>query len=756
MKVQKRNGTFENINFNKIAANIKRLSRNLSSDVMADTVAQKIMASLYDGITMEEIDTLAGEVAIGLITDDVDYEKLASRLCAGNIQKRAPVSFSECSTILHTNTIISTKIFNIIEKNKDFLDHLIKANRDSDIAYFGLKTLEKGYLFNVKGKLIETPQYMFLRVALGIHLDDLTSVKQTYNEMSKGFFIHATPTLFNAGTNRPQMSSCFLEAMEDDSITGIFNTLSKTAQISKWAGGIGMHIHNIRAKNAKIEGTNGMSTGIIPMLRVFNGTARYVNQGGKRKGSVAVYIEPWHADIMDFLDMRLNQGDEEARCRDLFSALWIPDLFMKRLENSQPWSLFCPNDVFKAKGKRLCDVYGDEFEQLYEECEKEGLARQQVDASIIWKSILRSQIETGTPYMLYKDQCNKKSNQKNIGVIKSSNLCTEIVEVSDENETAVCNLASIALPKFVNHTTKKIDYNKLKQIASQLTYNLNKIIENNYYPTDCARRSNMRNRPIGIGVQGLADVFMLLELAFDSAEAKEINKHIFETIYYGAVEASIELAKIHGPYDTFKGSPISEGIFQFDMWDVDPSQLKYDWTKLRKEVIAHGVRNSLLLAPMPTASTSQILGNNECFEPYTTNIYLRRTLAGEFVVVNRHLVTKLKELGMWNKKIKDVIIKSSGSVQGLDGLPDSVKNIFKTVWEISQKVIIDMAADRGAFICQSQSMNLFMESPTISKLSSMHMYTWKSGLKTGMYYLRSKAKSRPIQFTIEPCETCSA
>jgi len=755
MRVLKRSGTYENINFNKIAANIRRLTRNLSSDVSAnsDTVAQKIMSSLYDGIKTEEIDTLSAEVAIGLLTNDTDYEKLASRLCAGNIHKVTPVSFYECACILHKNEIISQEMFDIILNNKDVLDHLSKSNRDADIPFFGLKTLEKGYLQKVNDQIVETPQYMFLRVALGIHMEDMSAVKQTYNEMSKGFFIHATPTLFNAGTMRPQMSSCFLEAMVDDSIDGIFETIKKTAQISKWSGGIGLHIHNIRANNSKIQGTNGISSGTIPMLRVFNNTARYVNQGGKRKGSVAVYMEPWHADIMEFLELRLNQGDEESRCRDLFTAMWIPDLFMKRLEQGLTWSLFCPHTVFKNKGKRLCDVYGEEFDKLYTECEDEGLAVTKVEATVIWKSILRSQIETGTPYMLYKDQCNHKSNQKNIGIIKSSNLCTEIVEVSTKDETAVCNLASIALPKFVYNG--EFNYAKLKYITGVVTRNLNKVIDRNFYPTPCAKKSNMRHRPIGIGVQGLADVFMLLDIPFDSDQAKLINRTIFETIYYGAVEASMELAKEHGPYDTFENSPASQGIFQFDMWENPEFSGLYNWDNLKEQVKKHGLRNSLLVAPMPTASTSQILGNNECFEPYTTNIYLRRTLAGEFVVINKHLVKKLKEIDMWNKRTKDNIIRNSGSVAGLMDIPDTIKTVFKTVWELSQKVIIDMAKDRGAFVCQSQSMNLFMESPTASKLSSMHMYAWKAGLKTGMYYLRSKAKTRPVQYSLEPCESCS-
>lgn len=753
MKVTKRNGSLEDLNFNKIASRIKKLMNGLSN-LSHDVVAQKVMSSLYDNIPTENIDTLSAEMAVGLITSDPDYEILASRITASNVHKIVPTTFSESARILFNNSVISGKTMDVIETNEEYLNSLIKKNRDMDINYFGFKTLEKGYLQKVDGKLIETPQYMFLRVSVGIHGDCMSSVKTTYNMMSQGFFIHATPTLFNSGTIRPQMSSCFLKAMNSDSIDGIFETLKSCAHISKWAGGIGMHIHNIRANKSKIVGTNGQSDGIVPMLKVFNNTARYVNQGGKRKGSIAVYLEPWHSDIMKFLDLRLNHGNEEERCRDLFTALWIPDIFMRRLEAGKDWSVFCPNEVLRKTGKSLSDLYGDEFDELYEHCESMGYQRETVPVNTIWGAILRSQIETGTPYMLYKDACNMKSNQKNIGTIKSSNLCTEIMEVSSENETAVCNLASIALPKFVEDG--KFNYDKLKTVAGIVTANLNKVIDVNFYPTPCAEESNLRNRPIGIGVQGLADVYQMLDIPFDSEKAREMNIAIFETIYYGAIESSMNLAKTHGPYDTFSGSPASQGILQFDMWDNPKFSGMYDWNKLKNSVKKHGLRNSLLVAPMPTASTSQILGNNECFEPYTTNIYLRRTLAGEFVVVNKHLVRVLKSKDMWNKKVKDAIVKSQGSVQGLVDLPQEVRDIFKTVWEISQKVIIDMARDRGAFVCQSQSMNLFMQSPVQSKLSSMHMYAWKAGLKTGMYYLRSKAKARPIQFTLEPCETCSA
>jgi ribonucleoside-diphosphate reductase alpha subunit len=756
MKVTKRDGSTEDINFNKIATRIKRLTHSLSSDVSGDLVAQKVMSSLYDGISAEEIDTLSAETAIALQTDEPDYEKLAARLTASNIQKRSPPTFMDAMKAMFKAKILSKDVWESMKScERDDVNGIIKKNRDADINFFGLKTLEKGYLTQINSKLIETPQYLFLRVAWGIH-NNIEDAKETYNMMSQGYFIHATPTLFNSGTIRPQMSSCFLKAMDEDSIDGIYETIKKVAKISKWSGGIGLHTHNVRANKSHIEGTNGTSDGIIPMLRVLNATARYVNQGGKRKGSVAVYLEPWHADILQFLDLRLNQGDEEARCRDLFSAMWIPDAFMQRVKDGGDWHLFCPNEVRKAHGKCLSDVYGQEFEELYQRCANTpGLVRKTVPAETVWKAIVRSQIETGTPYMLYKDACNQKSNQKNIGIIKSSNLCTEILEVSNKDETAVCNLASLALPKYVDQKNNTFNYSKLESATRMLVRNLNRVIDKNYYPTDCAKNSNMLHRPIGLGVQGLADVFMLLGHPFDSQEAKDLNKMIFEHIYYAAVSESMELAKKDGAYEKFKGSPLSEGKFQFDLWGVEPS-LQPKWDKLRKDVMEHGVRNSLLVAPMPTASTSQILGNNECFEPYTTNIYLRRTLAGEFVVINKHLVKALKELGMWNKHVKDGIIRSGGSVQGFEDLGPEIKAVFKTVWEISQKCIIDMAADRGAFVDQSQSMNLFLESPTMSKISSMHMYAWQKGLKTGMYYLRSKAKSRPIQFTLEPCETCSA
>jgi len=1104
MRVVKRSGRIEDMKFDNVTNRIKNLTYGLSEKCDSSKVAQQVFSSMYDGISAQEIDTLSAEICIGMITSDPDYEVLATRIIASNIQKVCPNNFHVAMKKLAKAGIVTDNVARIAGRVRDD----IVTKRDYDFGYFGLKTLEKSYLQRLDGVLMETPQYMFMRVSIGIHGDDIPSVLETYDKMSQGFFIHATPTLFNAGTPRPQMSSCFLIANKEDSINGIYGTLTECAQISKWAGGIGMHIHDVRANKSRIRGTNGQSDGIIPMLRVFNATARYVNQAGRRKGSIAVYLEPWHADIMDFLELRLNQGDEEARCRDLFSALWIPDLFMKRVEEGGQWSLFCPD---KAPG--LSDAVGDEFEALYTKYEEEGRATATVPAAEVWKSIIRSQTETGTPYMLYKDACNKKSNQKNLGTIKSSNLCvapetkiltsegqqtiselkdkevdiwngeefskvtvkqtgtkqklltvktskglslrctpyhkfwivghdepieaqnlqegmkiikhslpvinnstkelkyaythglfcadgttssdgepkrcnfkakinglcmrhqtcvkyyeedgtcqansyteqkwldlyhekiklinnveydyasvnqsqnkirlrlpkdieekfvvpidyslkskldwltglldgdgcvtkhqggrgvsiqlgsihfdflneillmlqtmgvnsrinhshkprmvdmpggtfqtkdlwrllipsggveilktlglhtrrlnlhtenkpnrqalhfekivsvedfgetadtfcfneplrhrgifngiltgncTEIIEYTDKDETAVCNLASIALPKYVDPETKTFDYDKLHEVTKTVTKNLNRVIDNNFYPVETARKSNMRHRPIGLGVQGLADVFILCRHAFDSDEAKEINARIFETMYHAALEASSELAEVDGSYETFEGSPASQGILQFDMWEGE-TKLHYDWDALKERIKEKGLRNSLLMAPMPTASTAQILGNNECFEPYTTNIYLRRTLAGEFVVVNRHLVDDLKEIGLWSKEMKDLMVKAGGSIQNIVDIPDEIKNLYRTVWEIKMKDVIDMAADRGRFIDQSQSMNLFMESPTTSKLSSMHMYAWKKGLKTGMYYLRSKAKARPIQFSLEPeCVACSA
>ena len=748
MRVTKRSGRVEDVKFDNVTNRISKLTEGLSETVDVTKIAQQVFSSIYDGIKTPEIDTLSAEICIGMITSDPDYEILATRITASNIQKRAANNFHIAMRKLHKAGIVTHEVLEVSSKVKDE----IKPERDFEFGYFGLKTLEKGYLQKIDGEVIETPQYLYMRVAIGIHGHDIDHVLETYDALSKGLFIHATPTLFNAGTPRPQMSSCFLIANKEDSIDGIYDTVKECARISKWAGGIGLHVHDVRANKSHIRGTNGTSDGIIPMLRVYNSTARYVNQAGRRKGSIAVYLEPWHADILDFLEIRLNQGDEEARCRDLFSAMWIPDLFMKRVESDGNWSLFCPD---QAKG--LSDVYGKEFEDLYEKYESEGIATKVVPASEIWKAIIKSQSETGTPYMLYKDACNEKSNHKHIGTIKSSNLCTEILEFTDKEETAVCNLASIALPKYVDVEKKEFNHEELHRVTKMVTRNLNRVIDKNFYPTENGKRSNMRHRPIGIGVQGLADVFIMLRMTFGSEESRKLNIDIFETIYHASLESSCELAEMYGPYSTFKGSPFSKGILQFDMWDRDPKfSGRYDWNAMRK-LVKKGTINSLLLAPMPTASTSQILGNNECFAPYTTNIYLRRTLAGEFVVVNKHLVNDLKERGLWSKEMKDLMVKANGSVQNIIDIPDDLKELYKTVWEMSQKTIIDMAADRGVYIDQSQSMNLFVESPTISKLSSMHMYAWKTGLKTGMYYLRSKAKSRPIQFSLEAeCSMCSA
>ncbi len=750
MKVIKRSGREVEMRFDNITSRIDVLTEGLSDELEPSKVAQQVFSSLYDRITTQEIDDLSSETCIGMITSHPDYEILASRIVASNIQKICPNNFHLAMRKLSKAKIITDEVLQVAAKVKDEIKH----DRDYDFSYFGLKTLEKSYLQRIDGKMIETPQYMFMRVSIGIHGDNVEKVLETYNYMSRGMFIHATPTLFNSGTPRPQLSSCFLVANKEDSIDGIYDTVKECAQISKWAGGIGLHCSDIRANKSHIRGTNGTSDGIIPMLRVYNATARYVNQAGRRKGSIAVYLEPWHADVFSFLELRLNTGEEEARCRDLFLALWIPDLFMKRVEEGKNWSLFCPD---KARG--LSDVYGEEFEKLYEKYENDGLATKTVPAEDIWRAILKSQAETGTPYMLYKDACNKKSNQSNLGTIKSSNLCTEIIEHTSPDETAVCNLASVALPKFVADGEEKFDYSALHTTIKIMTKNLNNVIDRNFYPVKSAERSNMRHRPIGLGVQGLADVFCSLRLPFDSEEAKKINSYIFETIYHASLEASCELSDEHEPYSSFKGSPISKGILQFDMWETEaeiPHSGMYDWEAMRERV-KKGVRNSLLVAPMPTASTAQILGNNECFEPYTTNIYLRRTLAGEFVVVNQHLVTELKKLGLWSKKMKDLMVKSGGSVQSITDIPDDVKKLYRTVWEIKMKDIIDMAAQRGRYIDQSQSMNLFMESPTLSKISSMHMYAHKKGLKTGMYYLRSQAKARPIQVSLEPdCVACSA
>jgi ribonucleoside-diphosphate reductase alpha subunit len=701
--------------------------------IQPDKVAQKTVASMYDGISTEEIDTLSAEVAIGMITEDPEYETLATRIVVSNMQKTSPKCFSDAMVRLYGKGIVSEYFMKCMTLEVDtWIDH----SRDYTFGYFGIKTLQRSYLNEG-----ETPQYLFMRVALGIHGDDYPRVKETYDLMSQKFFTHATPTLFNAGTNHPQMSSCFLVAMKDDSVEGIFETLKECAHISKWSGGIGVHCSNIRANGTIIKGTNGKSDGIVPMLRVFNNTARYINQGGgKRKGSFAFYLEPWHADIMEFLELRLNQGDEEARCRDLFTALWIPDLFMEKVEKDEDWHLMCPNE-----SPGLQDVYGEEFNELYRMYIAQGRYKKKVRAREIWDAVLKSQIETGTPYMCYKDAANQKSNQKNIGTIKSSNLCTEVFEVSSADETAVCNLASICLPTFVKDG--EFDMGMLGKVARIVTRNLNRVIDRNYYPTEAARKSNMRHRPIAIGVQGLADVFMMLGLSFDEPKARELNTAIFREIYRQAVWESFTLASEEGPYETFQGSPASQGLLQFDLWGKED----HAFDEHKDRIAKHGLRNSLLVAPMPTASTAQIMGNNEAFEPYTTNIYLRRTLAGEFVMINKHLVKDLQKLGLWNSTMKMEIIRHGGSVQQLD-IPENLKNIYRTAWEISQKSILDMAADRGAYIDQSQSLNIFMENPTVAKISSMHMYGWKKGLKTGMYYLRTRAKAKPQQVTVTPVQ----
>lgn len=736
MKVLKRDGSSEEMLFDKVTSRIRKLCDGL--DVAADRVAQKVFSNMYDGIRTGDIDSLSADVAIDLMTENPDYETLATRLTVSNMHKTSPKCFTDCALALYAKGLVSE---NFIKCVSQIHDQEINHENDYTYGFFGIKTMQRGYL--LPG---ETPQYMLMRVAIGVHGDDLARVKESYHLMSAKYFTHATPTLFNAGTNNPQMSSCFLVAMKDDSVEGIFETLKECAHISKWSGGIGVHCSNIRAAGSIIKGTNGKSDGIVPMLRVFNNTARYINQGGgKRKGSFAFYLEPWHADVMEFLDLRLNQGDEESRCRDLFTALWIPDLFMKAVEKDQDWHLMCPSEC-----PGLTDVYGREFDELYSKYVLQGKFRKVMKARQIWDSILRSQIETGTPYMCYKDSVNEKSNQKNIGTIKSSNLCTEIVEVSSPDETAVCNLASISLPAFVEDG--EFNFEKLNKVTRVVTRNLNRVIDRNYYPTEAARKSNLRHRPIAIGVQGLADIYMMLGLAFDEPQARQMNKDIFENIYFGALQESCELAKEEGPYETFRGSPAHDGKLQFDLWGLET----HGFDNLKQEIIKWGLRNSLLVAPMPTASTAQILGNNEAFEPYTTNLYLRRTLAGEFVMINKHLVRDLQKLGIWGKGVKDQIIAANGSIQDLPGLPPKLKVIYRTAWEIPQKSIIEMAADRGAFIDQSQSLNIFMESPSMAKLSSMHMYGWKKGLKTGMYYLRTRSKAQPIKFTIDPAVQAAA
>lgn len=763
MNVIKRDGRVESVKFDKITQRIEQQCNGLDTRfVDAGSLAKQVIDGLFDGVTTETIDNLVAETAASMTVKHPDYSVLAARIAISNLHKTTYDSFYNTIKRLYTYidpktgenaSLISKDVFEVIKNNADFFDGVIDYTRDFGYDFFGYKTLERSYLLRVDGKVVERPQHLLMRVSVGIHMDNLEAVVETYNLLSERWFTHATPTLFNAGTPKPQLSSCFLLQMKDDSIDGIYDTLKQCAKISQSAGGIGLSIHNIRGTGSYIKGTNGTSNGIIPMLRVFNDTARYVDQGGgKRKGAFAIYLEPWHSDIMEFLDLKKNHGKEELRARDLFYAMWTPDLFMKRVEEDADWSLFCPNE---APG--LDESYGRDFELLYEKYEKEGRARKVVKAREVWSKILESQTESGTPYMLYKDHVNNKSNQKNIGVIKSSNLCTEITEYTSPDEVAVCNLASIALPKYFDEKTKTVDHQKLYEVTKVITRNLNRIIDINYYPVVEAERSNLRHRPIGIGVQGLADLFIMLRIAFDSEEARIVNREIFETIYFAAMTSSMELAKEYGPYASFKAnpelgittdSPVAKGIFQFDMWGVNPSK-RWNWTELKQNVKKYGVRNSLLLAPMPTASTSQILGNNECFEPYTSNMYARRVLSGEFQVVNKHLMKDLVDLGLWNDTTKNEIMKHRGSIQNIEFIPQSIREIYKTVWEISQKSIIDMAADRGAFICQSQSLNIFIAEPNFAKLTSMHFYAWKKGLKTGMYYLRSRPAADAVAFTVE-------
>ena len=753
MLVIKRNGRKESVKFDKITARIEKLSYGLNTEyVKTIEIAKKVIDGIYDGASTQELDELAAETAATLTTKHPDFATLAARIAVSNLHKTTSKSFSSTMKRLYTYvnpkteenaSLLSKEVYGVINKNAAILDSSIIYDRDFSYDYFGFKTLEKSYLLKIDGKVVERPQHMLMRVAVGIHMDDIASVLETYNLLSEKWFTHATPTLFNAGTPKPQLSSCFLLTMKEDSINGIYDTLKQCAKISQSAGGIGLSIHNVRGSGSYIKGTNGFSNGIIPMLRNFDMTARYVDQGGgKRKGSFAIYIEPWHSDVFEFLQLKKNHGKEELRARDLFYAMWIPDLFMKRVEANEEWSLFSPDEA-----KNLHETYGEEFERLYEKYEKDGKARKTVKAQDLWFEILEAQIETGNPYILYKDAANKKSNQKNLGTIKSSNLCTEIIEYTSPDEVAVCNLASIALNKFVKDDLT-YDHQKLYEITKVITKNLNKVIDVNYYPVEEAKNSNMRHRPIGIGVQGLADTFILMRFAFDSAEAKKLNSEIFETIYFGAMEASMELSQKEGAYKTYEGSPVSKGIFQFDMWGVVPESKRWNWTKLKRKVKKHGVRNSLLLAPMPTASTSQILGNNECFEPYTSNIYTRRVLSGEFIVVNKHLLKDLIKLNIWNESMKDRLMEANGSIQEIKEIPDDIKLLYRTVWEVSQKSIIDMAADRGAYICQSQSMNIHMQDANFGKLTSMHFHAWKKGLKTGLYYLRTKAAADAIKFTI--------
>jgi ribonucleoside-diphosphate reductase alpha chain len=752
MYVVKRDGRKEAVKFDKITARVIKLCYGLDPLVSAEAVAIKVIEGIYDGVSTTDLDNLAAEVAAAKTIDHPDYALLASRIAVSNLHKETKKTFSDVMEDLHNYidpktgqnaSLLADDVYEIIVNNKDILDSSIIYDRDFRYDYFGFKTLTRSYLMKLNGEIAERPQQMLMRVSLGIHKNDIQEAIKTYNLMSEGWFTHATPTLFNSGTPKPQMSSCFLLTMKSDSISGIYDTLKSCAQISQSAGGIGLALHDIRATGSYIKGTNGTSNGVVPMLRVFNDTARYVDQGGgKRKGSFAMYIEPWHADVFDFLDLKKNHGKEEQRARDLFYALWIPDLFMKRVKENGDWTLMCPHEC-----PGLSDTHSQEFEALYTRYENEGKGRKTIKAQDLWFKILESQIETGTPYMLYKDAANSKSNQQNLGTIKSSNLCTEIIEYTAPDEIAVCNLASLALPKYITDEGT-FDHDKLFEVTYQATVNLNKIIDENFYPVEEARNSNLRHRPIGLGVQGLADAFILLKYPFESEEARKLNAEIFETIYYASMTASKDLAKVNGAYETFEGSPVSKGVFQFDMWNVTPSS-RWEWDVLKEEVKTYGVRNSLLLAPMPTASTAQILGNNECFEPYTSNIYTRRVLSGEFIIVNKHLLKDLVKAGLWNKDMRQKIMASNGSIQNITEIPQNLKDLYKTAWEISQKAIIDLAADRGAYICQSQSLNIFMENANFGKLTSMHFYGWEKGLKTGMYYLRTKAATDAIKFTVD-------
>jgi len=754
MYVIKRDGTKQTVHFDKITSRVKKLSWELSPEVDPALVAQKVCGGVYAGVTTAELDELASQTAAHMVTVHPDYGKLAARIAVSNLHKNTKKLFTEVVTDLYSyvnprtnqhGPMIAEDVYKIIMANKERLNDAIVYDRDYSYDFFGIKTLERAYLLKINGKIHERPQQMLMRVSVGIHKTDIDAAIETYELMSKKIFTHASPTMFNAGTARPQLSSCFLLTIQDDSIEGIYDTLRQCAQISKNAGGIGVSVHKIRAAGSYIRGTNGTSNGLVPMLRVFNNTARYVDQGGgKRKGSFAMYLEPWHADIFSFLDLKKNFGSEEERARDLFYALWVSDLFMKKVEKDEDWYLMCPNEC-----PDLADSYGEKFETLYQGYVEKGKYRKRIKSRQLWAKILSSQMETGTPYMLYKDACNRKSNQKNLGTIRSSNLCCEIIEFSSPEEVAVCNLASVALPKFINDTFTEFDHQALYKVVKVVTRNLNKVIDVNYYPIEEARRSNMRHRPIGIGVQGLADLFIQLGMPFTSPQARQLNKEIFETMYFAACEASMELAQKDGPYKSFPGSPASEGTLQFDMWDVKPENGRWDWAKLKEDIKVHGMRNSLLTAPMPTASTAQILGNNECFEPYTSNVYIRRTLAGEFVVVNNHLLRDLIKLNLWSELMKDKIIAANGSVQDIPEIPYQLKEVYKTVWEYSQKDLIDMAADRGAYIDQSQSFNVHMANCTSGKLTSMHFYGWKAGLKTGMYYLRTKAAVDAIKFTVD-------